>query len=216
MILIPRAVPSEILSRLDIVSSNPVMWWVGQFATYVLRPTPETERIERKAKANRRPRDFQKNITTIGIHVRGTDKLDSEAKSYPLEEYFKQVEIHLAIKERIEGFPITAHIFLATDEPKVIQEAGKLEQKYNGTWIIWANESAAKEASTSFSRFESGIMGILIDVLVLADCEFVVCTFSSNICRLVAELKEVEVDKQGEVVSLDSSYHFIPFAYVPS
>ncbi len=47
--------------------------------------------------------------------------------------------------------------------------------------------------------------------MYLANCDFVVCTFSSNVCRLVYELMltnmERKGDRTGDVHSLDMSYY---------
>ncbi|CAL8116621.1 unnamed protein product [Orchesella dallaii] len=211
----PKRIPSQFKSRLRKISKDPLIWWVGQFASYVMRLRPETEKIIEEAKEKIVYEDsnsFATNTDVIqfGIHVRRTDKLIAEAKSYPLETYLRHVERHLKLREKLEGKPISGHIFLASDEPKVIKEARELEKKSN-KWTLWANESNAKDAEKVYNRFERGILGILTDVMLLVECEFVVCTFSSNICRLVAELKEAELNVRGEVVSIDDPYTFLSY-----
>jgi glycoprotein 6-alpha-L-fucosyltransferase len=64
--------------------------------------------------------------------------------------------------------------------------------------------------SSKFSRDSHESLGELIkDILILANCDYVVCTFSSNLCRLVYELKQTEpTDATWRVTSLDSDYYY--------
>ena len=81
----------------------------------------------------------------MGLHVRRTDKLISEAKKYELDEYFKWAELwfnrntsnssHLMANRKyfkgekndnlsnILDAPIKKRIFISTDEQSVIDEA---------------------------------------------------------------------------------------------
>jgi hypothetical protein len=53
------------------------------------------------------------------------------------------------------------------------------------------------------NRLES----LLIDVYTIRACDFVVCTHSSNVCRLVYELMQIDdVNPTWRVASLDSDY----------
>ncbi|CAL8116615.1 unnamed protein product [Orchesella dallaii] len=208
----PTTIPKEFLSRLRNISNDPLIWWVGQFVTYAMRLTPEMEKIVENERAKMRkgitPRNSSKSsIIPIGLHVRRTDKLIREAASYPLKAYLSHVTRYLKAREKIERKSITGRIFLASDEPEVIKEARNLEKRTK-RWKIQANETIALAAEAK-KRLSNGILGILIDVMLLADCEFVVCTFSSNVCRLVAELKEAEKDLGEEIVSVDDPYNCI-------
>jgi hypothetical protein len=55
--------------------------------------------------------------------VRRTDK-KSEAKYRPVEDYFKWVEAWFQIQDRRNlGASVKRRVYIATDEPTVIQEA---------------------------------------------------------------------------------------------
>ncbi|CAL8116618.1 unnamed protein product [Orchesella dallaii] len=203
----PTIMPKELESRLRNISNDLLIWWVGQFVTYAMRLAPKMEKFvgEERARMRKGIPHNDSSIIAIGLHVRRTDKLIKEASYYPLKAYLSHVTRYLRVREKNDGKPISGHIFLASDEPKVVEEARKLEKKTN-KWKLHANETIAKDATNVKHRFKSGKLGILIDVMLLADCEFVVCTFSSNVCRLVAELKEAEKELGEEVVSVDDPY----------
>ncbi len=65
-------------------------------------------------------------------------------------------------------------------------------------------------AHTPLSSRE-GIEVISYVVMYLANCDFVVCTFSSNVCRLVYELILTDMENKGDrtsdVHSLDIAYY---------
>jgi hypothetical protein len=61
----------------------------------------------------------------VGMHIRRTDK-KLEAKYYPIEDYFKYAEGFFQIQERRNvGTTIKRRVYIATDEPDVIDEAKK-------------------------------------------------------------------------------------------
>jgi glycoprotein 6-alpha-L-fucosyltransferase len=54
----------------------------------------------------------------------------------------------------------------------------------------------------------SSIQGFLNSIHLLSQCEYVVCTLSSNVCRLVYELMQSRyVDAAWRFKSLDESFH---------
>ena len=40
---LPLAIPEDILVRLKRVHSKPLVWWIGQTITYILKPQPQTQ-----------------------------------------------------------------------------------------------------------------------------------------------------------------------------
>jgi glycoprotein 6-alpha-L-fucosyltransferase len=65
---------------------------------------------------------FEKDLI---IHFRRTDK-KSEAKYYSIKEYFEPTERWFQIQERRSvGKTIKRRVYIATDEPDVINEARK-------------------------------------------------------------------------------------------
>lgn len=39
---LPLALPEDLAPRLNIIHGDPVVWWIGQFLKYMLRPQPAT------------------------------------------------------------------------------------------------------------------------------------------------------------------------------
>ena len=61
------------------------------------------------------------------VHIRRTDKVDTEAGFHPIEEYMQHVEEWYQQQQK-QGMDVTTkRVYLATDEPDLIDEAN---QKY--------------------------------------------------------------------------------------
>ena len=110
---LPLAIPEEFATRFKRLNGIPGSFWVGQFLKYLLRLQPKTQEIIDDAI---RRLNFQKPI--VGVHIRRTDKVGTEAKRYEIEEYMKHVEEYYNQLEMIQKVE-KRRVFLATDEPKV-------------------------------------------------------------------------------------------------
>lgn len=146
---------------------------------------------------------FKKPI--VGVHVRRTDKLIREAGFHSLEEYMNPVNEYydkLELTEKVEK----RRVFLASDEPDVLREAS---EKYPHYEIIADYESTFK-ASNLTSRFSTNsLMGFLLDLHLLSISDFIVCTLSSEVCRLAFELMQTHhVDACDRVYSNDFIYYY--------
>ena len=82
---LPLSIPEE-LSSLVTLHGSPIVWFIGQIVSYLMRPSPEmTEYI------NQQKERFKFKSPIVGIHVRRTDKIGTEAAFHPLSEYMKLV-----------------------------------------------------------------------------------------------------------------------------
>ncbi|CAG5125708.1 unnamed protein product [Candidula unifasciata] len=116
---------------------------------------------------------------------------------YHVKEYYDQVE-------RTQP-GITRRVYIATDEPTVLSEAIKKYPNY--TFINDFN--GTRTASMASRNSKESLHGIITDVYYLARCDYLVCTFSSNVCRLAYELMQtVHGDASTNVRSLDAMYFF--------
>ncbi|CAG5125709.1 unnamed protein product, partial [Candidula unifasciata] len=196
---LPPAVPADLAQELSILHGNPSVWWIGQLVRYIFRLKPNLleEVISRGKKAG-----FTNTI--VGIHIRRTDKLLSEAASFPVEEYMYHVkEYYDQVEQTQPG--ITRRVYIATDEPTVLSEAIKKYPNYK-----FINDFNGTRTATMASRnSKESLHGIITDVYHLARCDYLVCTFSSNVCRLAYELMQtIHGDASRKIRSLDAVYFF--------
>lgn len=141
----------------------------------------------------------------MGLQVRRTDKLDVEAKPHPIEEYMKHADEFFDVLDLSINTKHHRKIFIASEDPAVITEA---QSKYPNYEILY-NLEASKISFKLETRYTlSALYGTVADIEMLVACDFVVCTFSSNICRLVLEKKQTQVpDAFFMVKSVDYAYH---------
>ncbi|RXN19111.1 alpha-(1,6)-fucosyltransferase-like protein [Labeo rohita] len=86
---LPLAIPEDLADRLQRLHGDPPVWWVSQFVKYLIRPQAWLLKEIQEATAKM---GFKHPI--IGVHVRRTDKVGTEAAFHPIEEYMVHVEDH--------------------------------------------------------------------------------------------------------------------------
>ncbi|XP_076365663.1 alpha-(1,6)-fucosyltransferase-like isoform X2 [Tachypleus tridentatus] len=121
---LPPFIPKDLSDRLIRLHSSPIVWWIGQFLKYLLRPQGSLSKFIKEAE---KKVDF--NLPVVGIHVRRTDKLWSEAAFHKLEEYMKHVEIfykQLELKQTVQK----RQVYIATDDPNLLEECWN-------KWGVW-------------------------------------------------------------------------------
>ncbi|XP_054709402.1 alpha-(1,6)-fucosyltransferase-like [Uloborus diversus] len=185
-----RTLPKDLGPRILRLHENPLAWWYGQFLKYLMRPNHQLNNA-----LNRVFQDLNFTKGVLGIHVRRTDKVGTEAIEHHLVEYMKHVEEHFQGTELLSEQSVERRVYIATDDPRVIQEcsaevASKLETRYSN----------------------SSLWSLVIDILALSKSDFIVCTLSSGICRLAYELKvatdESFVINPNQIISLDIPHHY--------
>lgn len=171
---LPLAIPEDLAPRLKRLHGDPITWWVGQFLKYLLRMQPDTQNM---LDAGRQKLGFKKPI--VGVHVRRTDKVGTEASLHSIEEYMTWVDDYFNKLEMSQSVD-KRRVFLASDDPKVIDEARK---KYPNYEII-GDPDVARMAAVSTRYTDSSLNGIIMDIHLLSMCDHLVCTFSSQVCRV--------------------------------
>ena len=186
------------------------------------------------------------------IHVRRTDKIGSEAQFHHIDEYMGHA---LAYFSKHHGPDVKPRIYLATDEPNVIDEARRLyvrarcgrgrkggrldaSRRSPAGWGVaqadmaagrdeaarvdaWHNTryphvefltdpGGAQLAANMGSRYsDDSLRSVYIDTILLSRCEYLVCTFSSQVCRLAYEFQQGRyVDATFRVKSLDDPFYY--------
>lgn len=115
----------------------------------------------------------------FSVHVRRTDKVGTEASYHGIEEYMNSVDEYYNQLE-LKGHVDKRRIYLASDDPKVITDA---KAKYSHYEII-GDPNIAKTAAVSTRYSGSSLNGIIIDIHMLSMCDYLVCTFSSQVRKL--------------------------------
>uniref|UniRef100_A0A6B2G5C8 Alpha-(1,6)-fucosyltransferase (Trinotate prediction) n=1 Tax=Myxobolus squamalis TaxID=59785 RepID=A0A6B2G5C8_MYXSQ len=113
-----------------------------------------------------------------------------------VELYFRKIEI--------KGKQLKRVVYLATDEIGIVRE---LKKKYPHYEFI-TNEKSTLIANTKRGSKE-GTYGIFSDIYYLSECDYLVCTFSSNVCRLAYEwMNGKNSNKSESFKSIDSIYYY--------
>jgi len=203
----PLAIPDELYDRLLRLHGNPPVWWIGQFIRYLWRPQPwlKQELMETEAKI-----DFKSPI--VGIQVRRTDKVGTEAALHDIDEYMKHVddwyhvyETRLMKEQRKIPESHVRRVYLATDDSSVLPEA---REKYPN-YLFFGDTTISESAQLKSRYTKSSLVGVIKDIELLSNCDYIVCTFSSQVCRLAYELMQtLHPDAATRFHSLDDIYYF--------
>ena len=198
---------SDISGRLRAVHSEPSAWLYGQYFVYLFRFRPSFEDyINNVARViNFRSRD---NGPIVGVHVRRTDKIiNHEGGFHAIDEYMRHVDQYFNATEKRTDGSSKRRIFLASDDASAINETKARYRNYkvlsldddatdipNGEWAVRGTVPALRMA--------------ILNTYFLARTDFIVCTFSSNFCRLAYEIMQSlhPDDASGRCKSLDKNY----------
>jgi hypothetical protein len=142
----------------------------------------------------------------IGIHIRKGDKIKTEAHEIPLEKYVTAIERILKANKTIK------HIFVASDDYRVVEQLRQLKPKWNFLSLHDHNSQRKKTIGHfqhDFNRLSkeqklNETRLLMCELQILMDSQYVVCGMSSNICRLVQILRHQD---PSTVISLDGSWH---------
>jgi len=196
---LPLSIPRDLSERIIRLHGDPSVWWIGQFMKYLLRYQPETQAMLDEAKKNM---SFQKPI--VGVHVRRTDKVGTEAAFHSVDEYMVYVAEFfnkLEMKQNVD----VRRVYLASDDPSVLPEAKKKYPDYE----FLGDVSVAKGAAVSTRYTDASLRGILMDIDMLANSDYLVCTFSSQVCRVAYEIMQtLHPDASSKFKSLDDIYYY--------
>nr|XP_006818474.1 PREDICTED: alpha-(1,6)-fucosyltransferase-like [Saccoglossus kowalevskii] len=196
---LPLAIPEDLSKRLLLLHGQPAVWWIAQFLKYITRPQPFLQSFlnETKNKVN-----FERPI--VGVHVRRTDKIGTEAAFHKIDEYMVHVEEYYKRLSRIRDVPIK-RVYLATDEPHLLSEA---QQKFPD-YVFVSDNDISKSASLHQRSSEESLKGVIADIHFLSESDYLVCTFSSQVCRVAYELMQTRFpDASTFFHSLDDVYYF--------
>ena len=142
----------------------------------------------------------------VGLHVRRTDKLGAEAQFHALSEYMEWAALWWDVREQRHG-PVIGkrRVFLATDDKGLLSQA----RKEFPDWDILGSADVAASAQLNSRYSDSSLHGVIQDIHFLSLADHLVCTFSSQVCRVAYELMQV---RRGDAAlaydSLDDLFYF--------
>ncbi|CAK8676658.1 unnamed protein product [Clavelina lepadiformis] len=144
-------------------------------------------------------------LRLIRVHIRRTDKFIThpvEAYMDHVERWWNREEQRNQLRGNVKNFK--RQIYVATDASSVIP---KLRSRYSKYQIVH-NKVSTTYASGSKRRSDPGLEGLLTDIHILSKCDFVVCGYSSNVCRLVYHLMQsLYADPSDRLYSIDGGYN---------
>ncbi|XP_039260479.2 alpha-(1,6)-fucosyltransferase-like [Styela clava] len=202
---LPLNVPEDLYSKLVQFHGDPAVWWLGQVVSYLMRPQQWLE----KSIA-----EFEKAIgfshPIVGIHIRRTDKVGSEAAFHSVAEYMTHVvdwyeKINMK-RQRQQKPPLDNKlVYVASDDTNVLEEARRLYPDFK----FLGDTEISKNAGTSLRYSKTGLVGVLTDIILLSKCDYIVGTFSSQVSRVAYELMQtLHPDAASYAHSLDDVFYF--------
>jgi glycoprotein 6-alpha-L-fucosyltransferase len=191
-------IPADLAPRLSRLFENPFAWWMGQFQKYYVKPLPKLQKM-----INNVNDGYAIKSPIACVHVRRSEKIELEAKYVPLQIYMSFVKEYFD-QLIIENPGAPRNVFLAADDPQVFQEARSNFTNYK----FITNEKSAKLVHLIANRVGQNYMAYTdADFQILAECDFVVLTYSSNFGRRIHEMKYNHfVDATERVISVDTNY----------
>ncbi|CAL8088560.1 unnamed protein product [Calicophoron daubneyi] len=192
----PPAVPEDIAGALHRLHGEPSAWFSGQLAHNFIRPKKSMLKHLENA---RKLYNFSLPTRTpiAGVHVRRTDKA-----------HMKLSAADLVHSERCPK--VLRQVYLATDDPSVLSEAKRIFPHYT----FYCSQERSKSGAVHQRNHKFAKMSAFIDFVLLSESDFLVCTFSSNVCRFAYELMQarhkIHGDASSLVHSLDTGYFLEP------
>ncbi|XP_060804098.1 alpha-(1,6)-fucosyltransferase [Amyelois transitella] len=196
---LPLAVPKDLAHRIVRFNGDPSSWWIGQMLKYILKPRAELQKAinETIAKMN-----FKTPI--VGVHIRRTDKVGTEAAFHHIHEYMTHVR-HYYEQLELTRLVDARRVYLATDDANVLDDARKKYPDY----VFLGDPSIARTAATHRRYTPLSLTGLLVDLHMLSMCDYLVCTFSSQVGRVAYEMMQTNrLDASNSFYSLDDIYYF--------
>uniref|UniRef100_H2YUI5 GT23 domain-containing protein n=1 Tax=Ciona savignyi TaxID=51511 RepID=H2YUI5_CIOSA len=194
-VFVPNTIPSQFLQRIKLILAEPWMWWTGHLMNYIFQLS---QSMSKEVEDYKTKSGFGHPI--IGIHVRRTDKI--KVANYQDLDSYMEYAITWYDQYIIRHGNVPRKIFLASDDPAIMEEA---KSKYPNYQFI-CGESASAGLKSRFTK--NGLFGIVKDIFLLRECDYLVLTMSSNIGRLIQEMRETSShDATFLSANLDYSYH---------
>jgi len=204
----PPALPQDLCSQVPRIVEDPGAWWMGQIVSYLLRPRPDLKEV-----LDQYQRSLGLSRPLVGMHVRRTDKIGTgvlSAKALPIAKYIRRAQAFWRLTRLEAGIENNMwqeqKVYVASDDPRVLRE---VRSSYPNLTVL-GDINIAKSAALKTRFSEDSVTGMIQDLFMLAKADFTVCSYTSNICRMLFELQQARGEDGGRVESLEGFwfYHF--------
>ncbi|KAH9586801.1 Alpha-(1,6)-fucosyltransferase [Schistosoma haematobium] len=226
---LPHVLPIDMNKELLRLHEAPFVWFAGQLAAYILRPKPQFAQL-----INVTLKSFKTSgDPVVGVHIRRTDKLIWEAQFHNLSEYMEHVnnffdlqsvnlltmskrhiwiiafdpQVSERIIRRNNSVQAKRSVYLSTDDPNIFTQ---LPYSYPN-YTVYGSRGRSHSANLNMRMSVNSMNNAIIDIIALSMTDFLVCTFSSNVCRLAYELMQTRHMDLGDATqlfhSIDKLYH---------
>ena len=180
---IPGTIPYGIEKRLiQLGIEKPWLWFTSQLLGYMLLHS--NKEFERKYLNGVRMGALQRPI--VGVHFRGGDSL-REGRLLPFNIYKNKIE-HI-FKHEINSTIPTRYIYFATDHTKALREMKAIQKSSKLSYIIKTNPLTGPRYEGRDDMSPETMEKILMDIFFLVRCDYVIVPLTSNVGRLVWELR---------------------------
>ncbi|XP_018645488.1 unnamed protein product [Schistosoma mansoni] len=205
--LLPNVLPINMNAELLRLHEAPYVWFAGQLAAYILRPRPQFAQL-----INATLKSFKMSgDPVVGVHIRRTDKVGVclyTSLEYGMMHFIVNCSESWQCMFRINNsIQIKRSIYLATDDPNVFTQFPNSHPNY----ILYGSPGRSHSADLKIRKTYNSWNNAIIDVIALSMTDFLVCTFSSNICRLAYELMQTRQMELGDATqlchSIDIAFH---------
>lgn len=195
----PLSVPKDLYNDIRKFHGHPFVWWISQFTKYLFKFQPN---IRKEIEDKKHSLVFKRPI--VGVQVRRTDKINLEAAFHGIEEYMYWVDLYykkLALTETFDK----KRVFIASDDATVLSDARKKYPEYE----FLSDNDVSRAAGLQRRYSDESLHGVISDIEILSDTDFLICTFSSQVCRMAYEImNNKHTDASQRFRSLDDIYYF--------
>lgn len=196
---LPPAIPADLSDRIQRLHGDPIVWWIGQFIKYMLRPQSHLKEM-----LDNTEKSLGLQHPIVGIHVRRTDKVGTEAAFHAVSEYMALVDEWYQLYELTHTVD-KRRVYVASDDPKVLGECRKLYPEYE----FLGDPDVSRTAAVHSRYSDSSLRGVIQDIHMLSVSDHLVCTFSSQVCRIAYEIMQnMHPDAADRFNSLDDIFYY--------
>jgi glycoprotein 6-alpha-L-fucosyltransferase len=172
---IMNSLPKEFGPEIIKLVESPISWFTSQFVGYIMRPQKRLIKYLEDYK-----KDINYSHPIVGIHVRRTDKVSyAEALFHDIDEYmisvesfYNKLELTSDIKRKL--------VYVASDDPTVLPQFIERYPEYEFIGSVSIAESIFNP-EVRFTNNNTTLWGVLSDIYLLAESDYIVCTFSSSV-----------------------------------